>query len=335
MRGALAWWVVAAGAVTLGCGGGGAAPVAFTDLPAAIVAANCHWYVACGMAPDMATCLASYEPSSSFFETMAQDLVSNKVTYDAKQAGACEQLIENLSCLQTERAKGDAPQQATCNAVFKGTVAPGGACFFAEECAAGGACVAVDPTCSVACCAGVCTAKPTTIPVGRDCAPNDPSSVCADGSTCVTAATGSATCVALPDQDGADCTELGQCAGVLVCSLDDSAPSDHCHRPSKTGELCDTNFRLCDDSRDHCDFDTTPPTCQPYAANGATCGIGSDDVQCPVYAACDGNTNKCMPAPAAGEPCANTVGPSGCLGELTCDPATYRCALPAAPGACQ
>src|SRR4029077_10846200 len=137
--------VSALGAAT--CDGGG--PLPFSELRPRTLAALCNVYVACGELPDQTSCPTSLQEEPGFYATVQQDIDAGKVHYDGNKARTCIGLYEGLgSCKQSEIGPVANRIVATCDGVFTGTVAAGGACFFKEECAGGGACSSTDPACS-------------------------------------------------------------------------------------------------------------------------------------------------------------------------------------------
>ena len=205
-------------ALTVGastCGGGGGRSVPFDDLAGDSTNAECDFLVACGAAPDRATCLASIGLNSTQLATMKTDIAAGIVVYDGQAAGACIDVFKSLvSCKQT--AIGDTGQRldATCGKVFTGTLPAGGACFFSDECANQGICGS--QTCSGSCCAGTCVARPAPIPLGGDCSSPLQYQDCIEGTVCAADATGGGSCK-VPLAAGARCGPYDRCVRPYQC----------------------------------------------------------------------------------------------------------------------
>ena len=321
--------LLAAWAGAGGCGGGsGGASIPISDLEAQIVDAVCNWRVGCAQSPDKATCLRSVELEPGFYPTIQADIASDKVIYDGAKARACVDLLDALApCTQSATATAARQVTDTCKAVFTGTIATGGACFFKEECAGDASCNQTDPSCAQACCAGTCgTPLATPATAGQSCS-NVP---CATGLYCdFTTSPQSETCAVPSSTEGAACNQAGSCAAPLFCDLDTTTGTGTCKHAVATGARCNTSAgsNSCDDLRDRCD--ATSSTCVPRGAVGATCDT-SMGITCVGYATCTGGT--CVAQPEGGDSC-DPAGPA-CYSGLTCDPTTLKCTAPPEGGAC-
>ncbi len=314
--------VVTLGAAT--CGGGRSVP--FDDLAGDLLDAECDFLVACGSAPDRATCLASIRLDDGELATLRADIAAGTVVYDGRAAGACIDVFKSLaSCKQT--AIGDfAPRlDATCGKVFTGSLPAGSVCFFSEECANQGICDR--QTCSSSgCCAGTCVARPMPVPLGGDCSNLLPNQDCIDGTVCTANATGGGTCKA-PLAAGARCGPYDRCVQPYQCggSVDPVTNEGTCTAPPAHGQTCDISGN-CDDARDVCD--PTTNVCTSRIAAGGAC---STLEACVAYARCDGTTCVAMAGPDAS---CDPQALDACLLSLTCD-TTMHCSLPPPTAACR
>ena len=312
------------------CGGG--AGLAFDDLEGSTLSAACDFAVLCGSMPDRATCLASERTRESLFATMRTDIASGLVVYDSLAARRCVDDFGALrTCSLTTLASASKQLDADCGAVFKGTLATGQTCFFDEECAGQGTCALAQCGSNMACCAGLCTAKPAQIPVGGDCsmAPVQ----CVDGTTCAFNPQGTSPpllCLATAGP-GQACSPTTGCQSPYAC-VTAAGASGTCIAPSGSGQTCGAaTTSFCDDGRESCDVTTN--RCTPHIAVGGTCDASSA-VSCVGYASCTGAT--CVALGGPGDSCDSTTGAlSSCLGSLECDPATLRCTLPPAGASCR
>ena len=101
--------------------------------------ALCKLDVACGAMPDVATCMASLQVDSTELATLRADIASGKVRFDAVKAGACIDYVRRIyggACTRSAQAAADPTTgDELCSAFLVGSVAEGGACFSAFECA--------------------------------------------------------------------------------------------------------------------------------------------------------------------------------------------------------
>ncbi len=313
-------------ATGMGCDGSGGS-IPFDQLEPSLFGAVCHLQVLCGTFPDAATCMSSEYARQHLFETLGQDIASGKVDYDGGKARACVDTLNALSsCDRSALAALNLDPICGQDAVFKGTVAVGGACFFSEECAAGGTCQRTDTSCtSDQCCAGTCLA-PAPVPVGGDC--SVVGATCVSGSVCVydgSTSPPTETCQT-PGGVGAPCVSVSSCSNPLYCD----ATSKTCQSPVATGGACDPSIGSlgCNDANDRCD----PTTMICTTRLGLRSACDPTNSACVSYAVCDATTSTCVERPVTGASCDPTNGPS-CLG-TTCDATTMICTLPVAGGAC-
>ena len=299
----------------------GTDPIPFSQFETSDEQAICHTDVLCGDFPDQASCLASIQVAPHHYDTLGQDIASGRVIYDGDKARACFEKVNASSCnrLGFPVIKWD----PTCTTIFTGTVAPGGACFFAEECA-GGSCQPTDTSCagSAQCCAGTCVALPPSVPSGSPC-PSLPA-VCASR-VCVIDPSGTATC-RTPVELGEPCNLETACANGSYCDPGTSI----CKAPGGSGAACNPAL----DSED-CDFpyacDAATSVCTPPLPVGAACDPSTGG--CIEYASCDATTNTCVERPQVGAACDPTGAGLACLGG-TCDQTTATCTLEPTGGAC-
>ena len=315
------------GAGMTGAGGssGMGGPVSVGDYETRSLAAACQLVVACGAAPDQATCLAAIQSAQPYlFPTLGQDISAGKAVFDGNQAAACLAAYGTIACTQTWNAAFLAAN-APCTKVFTGTVTSGGSCFVGEECAPGTICSFQGTSCdpSKQCCPGTCVPGGAIVPLNGGC--SDATSTCAFGTYCDSSGA-TPTCLA-QRTDGASCTS-GQCTPPLFCD----PGTGTCMKPAASGAPCVYNSATssvsCDDEQEVCD--ATTGTCVGPVAVNAPC---TSSTLCPKSASCDtAGTGTCVPFLTAGASCASSG--ARCLLNLVCDPVTSTCVLPTAT-ACQ
>ena len=315
--------------VVAGCGGGSghAAPGDLDAFLSQFMNVLCKLDVSCGSIPDMPTCEASLQSDSTEFATLRADIASGKVRYDGAKASACIDYFNHIYGGPCTRSALGAVNTTTgseaCSEFLVGSVADGGACFSAFECASSN-CTQADTTCarSRQCCPGTCAAKPTPIPVGGDCSAPLPGQGCATGAACLPSGS-LETCQVPAKALGAACATVYDCASPLFCALDAAGGTGTCQPAVSTGAPCNTvvSFGACDDLRDYCD--KTTATCTRLMAVGAPCDTAQRN--CIGYASCLGGTCVAM-SPERGA-CDTTNGPT-CLGDLECSAPTSTCGFP-------
>jgi hypothetical protein len=313
---------------TAGCDGASSLP--FSQLEPSAQQAACHLIVLCGDSPDQATCLASQQVPPHYYDTLAQDVASGKVRYDGVKARACFDAVNAVSsCHRTGLSV--LSVDPDCTSIFTGTVAVGGACFFGEECAPGGACKLTDASCSssATCCPGTCIAVPPPVAAGGAC-PAFPG-ICASRICVVDSIANTETCQT-PVGLGASCLGATPCETTLYCD----PVSETCKEPVGTGGACNPALTSpplvsedCDGVNDRCSATTS--VCTPLLAVGSPCDPATSG--CVTYAICDATTNTCVERPAVGAVCDPTGAGPSCLGG-SCDATTATCTLTPAAGAC-
>jgi len=279
----------------------------------------------------MATCLAIVR-WPGYQATLERDITFGRVIYDAGKAAACLDRLEHFystACTRSARAAASATLGTVCSEMFTGTIAPGDACFFSEECAGGALCQLNDASCAdfLQCCPGTCVADPPPAPLGGDCSAGQG---CAEGNACTTAQLGGPlTCMA-PLAAGAACNSVGSaCAAPMYCDIDPATNTGTCRAPAASGGPCNVEVgsASCDDVRDDCEGTAI---CTRRVPAGASCFAGAQT--CVDYASCDGTT--CVAAAKLGEPCGGATG-IDCLPGLECPSPTYTCRLlPPVNGTC-
>ncbi|MFL5306895.1 MAG: hypothetical protein ACJ8F1_16890 [Polyangia bacterium] len=304
-----------------GCGGGGSlSPSEFHD---AALTAGCHLFVLCGEIPDEATCRATQQEEPHFYASLPRLVAIGRVLYDGQKASACIDQINGLSSCSHSVVRSPALLSA-CDQAVIGNVAPGGDCFFNEECVGGGTCQSAANCDSwTQCCPGTCLAPTPTVRAGGDCSAMPV--VCATGTTCVNmSGQSSSTCQPLVSTVGASCASVG-CAGTLYCD----PVTMTCQKGAARGGACNPVLDNgdCDDPRDRCD---SSGVCLPRLAVGAPC---TADGTCVGWATCDATLHTCVELPGLGQTC---LGANGlrCLGGGSCDAATNTCTLVPVTGSC-
>jgi hypothetical protein len=315
-----------------GCGGGSSSAISLDDARQRVLAAVCQLYVNCGEAPDQASCMASLGESAGYGATLNADVASGKVIWNGTLARGCVEALERYygaGCTQSALAAQGTPT-AGCEDILVGTVAPGGPCYFTDECAGRADCELTDPACSrsLQCCLGTCVALPPQVPIGADCSAGQD---CVTGFVCAQATAGGAlTCREPATIEGAPCIDFFGCGLALYCDVDpatSSAPGT-CKRAAATGSPCKPSVSdSCDDLRDFCDQATS--VCTRRSGIGGTCDPTLRN--CLGAGECVGTT--CVARPKPGQACSATAGPS-CLGGLTCDPQASTCTPDPVVGAC-
>ncbi len=316
MRGQSVALVIAVSA----CGGDGAREIPLEAYLVETEIAACEASVACGRMPDLETCRAArFHETDPVLASLIAAVAAGRIVYDPLAAGACVD-GQRAPCRRSEVGDDDA-WRASCERVFVGTVAQGGACAIDPECADLAECIP-DPGCTFSCCPGSC--GPPRVPfqpveIGGACS----SSVeCVDEAYCEAGEPGpGGTCTARITEGGS-CTDPSSCAEGLFC-VGPSEESETCKRPPGEGQSC-AELSLCDRYDNFCDADLT---CRRRGRPGDPCVPISESSSCLDYAACV--SGICAARPAVAESCAELE----CLGELDCDE-TSTCAAPNDPPPC-
>jgi hypothetical protein len=292
-----------------GCGGGNG-PVPIDDLVARMQAAMCHASVACGIVPDTATCNASLSVTidSSVLSVVAS-VKRGTTRYDGSLAQQCLDQIASLPCPTPP------PSLEVCEAVFRGTIATGGACMISEECISQ-SCV-YPSSCKSTCCTGTCSPGRGVVPLGAACGGLD-STFCSSDAFCK-----NGVCVAQVPV-GSHCDDQDLCVAGSSCQSTGSATICTADFPAH-GAKCTLGWP-CQRSDDYCD--PTSVRCVRRKLPGASC----DGIECVAYANCVNGSCTAFPGPgascfdASGQPILNCLGDLICIGDV--------CALPPPLDAC-
>lgn len=250
--------------VLLGCSSSGS--ISYQDAPEALHRAICEWYVRCGEAPDLDTCLAAnvynwFPPSASDEAAIAK----GKIKYSGDEMSRCVAEIANLSCDTTTESYRAFLNSPACLAVKAGTVHAGGAC------ATGGECISQNCGATAcqegACCSGTCVGDtaPALVAVGQPCGSLG-QAPCVDGAYCSNNAVYMGVdCVALQPA-GSGCYSTYQCAYGLGCAT----TTQTCETLPTLGQACPGG--ACRDFGTSC----MNGTCTKVGAVGATCATDND-----------------------------------------------------------
>lgn len=281
--------------------------VPLADLPPYLAGAVCDLYAACNPlvgtvygtgAECEAQLVARFEDGE--IHALEHAVEDGTIVYHGDLVGDCVDALGAAGC-----DIGDPFD--SCESIFEGTVADGGACEHNEECGAGSWCAITTA------CPGVCQAR---VASGGACTTGN---ACQAGLSC-----NSGTCGA-PATAGAACngTTGVSCQGLAyACVGDDGTTAGVCTAYDSlfvgiVGEPCDpTNEDFCDPALS-CAFDGITggmPTFRCVArVTGGACTIAIPD-QCPDGQFCAGvdftmgvTEGTCMPLPVAGEDCTPAV----------------------------
>jgi hypothetical protein len=289
----------------------GSGTLSIDDLPARVSQAVCAFEVACGSAPDQATCEAANPIAAD--QVLATTIAAVKrgtIAYDGTSAAKCLDAYPGTNCSLTSLTT--ASDLADCDATFRGQVAVGGACVIAAECTGHGPCTQ-PANCTQACCVGTCGSP--QVAMGGDCSTSNAG--CIDGTFCK-----AGVCSAYIPV-GAACVAGDTCASGAACSS-----AGTCLPLPAEGQSCATaQGGLCDHLDDYCDPVTI--TCIKRKPAGAACAAPSSE-DCVTYAPCQNGV--CTPFPTLGQVCDQTAGAT-CLDELVCT--ADVCTAPAKAVACQ
>jgi hypothetical protein len=297
MKSSLAW-------VCLIAACGGSEGPSIDELPKSTADSLCKAQVACGYADSVAACEASLSLVNFQLQTIVADVKAGVIVYDADKAAACFDDVDT-SCQFPGLARvADDP----CASYLVGTVATGGACFYAVECADGAPCN-TPPSCdpfSMCCAGGTCgTPAPTNVASGGACTS---SANCTVDAYCKTGGAPTGTCAPLVAAGGA-CGDFDACTNPTICSS--AGSNGTCYTPAPSGGTCDPDVIYldyqCSDERDYCD--SSSKLCVPRVSAGGAC---SELVLCAPGAACYGGV--CVKYVAKGAACDQSNGPACALG---------------------
>jgi hypothetical protein len=308
-------WLFASTAMLSACGDGA---LTLEGYEAGWLDAYCTQSASCGAYPDKATCLGSNRVVPGQIDVAIAagkvkfhgDAAKTCLDADVKLASTCpDSLSPTLAILAAM------PSTGACAQMFEGTVANGGPCLLAVECASG-VCDPTGSSCTGRCCLGTCVAA-TELPVnGGSCW--QPGNYCGEGTICRSVDTPSgpaATCGALL-AEGQPCGPGDSCAADLFCfGVNSGMHMGTCAHAAATGSACPDTLdgsAACASRAAFCNLMTT--ICMPKVPIGGPCPDGS---QCVDYADCD-PTHTCVARLRRGDACdENGNGPS-CLSPLGC-----------------
>ncbi len=229
---------------------------------------------------------------------LAAAVTAGRVTYDPTKAPACLAAAAAVGC----DAGGATMSSTACKAALAGTVAAGGACYAAIDCAGGSSfCSGLGGASGS--CSGTC--KPL-VAAGASCAAGEQ---CVQGYSC-TGTAGALTCTANAAPSGA---ALGATCGydattktTVVCGsgLACDAKTLKCETIVKLGGACTPGGGVCELFTS---CDPTSKTCHAYPGMGGSCGTsaGQDFVGCTgtTYCKLSGATGTCTTLGALGASC--------------------------------
>ncbi|MBL8950658.1 MAG: hypothetical protein JNK82_07775 [Myxococcaceae bacterium] len=339
-------------AAACNCGG----PTTARDLYVAQYAELCALYARCGFIgrSEADTCesraLSYYDNylgvvTSYDIEASVQ---AGKVKIDGSAVNRCLGVMRSMSC--SAFGSGGIYQYLTaCASVYRGGVAPGGACANSLECSSG----ACQSSLSGNMCVGVCVAYAAE---GQSCAPGvcDPTRSFCDttarvcrprgiaGAPCTPTSFGSAECA-----DGLGCTAAGVCArpgaGGEACASSGCQKGFHCVNnicaaDVRHGESCADAYACPDGDRCIGLGPGTSGVCTSVLDVSAACDSARD--ACPTSAPCSVSTRLCTPpVPVTeGSSCQSTSCTQSTTflfgGEpLYCDRSSNTCKKKVRPGA--
>jgi hypothetical protein len=255
---------------------------------------------------------------SADFGVIEADVDAGLIIYHPGQAPAC---VAELNQEFSTCGLFNGTSSTACTAVFTGTVAAGGSCNTAEECAAG-ACVQGDGGCQGTC---VGYAELGQNCSTADCDPNQ-NIVCVSSFT--DAGTEVSTCIAPPGQ--------GQPCPAFTCQANLTCLMGTCQTPGGQGAACDG---ICE-SGFYCSSPAN--TCVPSVADGGSCNATD---QCSGTLSCVGlvttggtvTPGQCLPLVDVNGPCTppsstTSFTITGCKLGLACVSGT--CQIPPTSGPC-
>jgi hypothetical protein len=286
---------IALGTVAGGCDGkvgdavGDGTPVGQEALASTLAKGLCLGLATCcqsiGQAVDVASCEAQIQTQFEFPATSAT------IKYDPTLGGQCAADLRSsmASCYSLD----DMP---ACEAMFAGTVAPGGACSSSRECAQPASGYA-SCTPSAAGATSVCSANSSNQhgALGQTCS-----------GTCTSGGDGSVGCSGVTIPSGGD----GPPAGSASCYTNDGlycvSATWTCQPLVALGGHC-TEYSACVDDAQ---CDTAAAQCVPKAAIGEPCSFSTD---CSPGAYCGAN-RSCQPKKSDGQTCSSGSAYDECSG---------------------
>jgi hypothetical protein len=242
--------------------------------------AICDYYVRCGVAEAITTCVESFQNTPFAiglnFERQVAAVKAGAITYQPDKMRICFEGIAGLSCQRSTTNGLAGPIE--CTQGLTGTVTDGGTCIINEQCVSQ---ICTMTSCPNACCTGTCmgSTAPAERTVTQSCTTRD---VCVDG-YCETGV-----CMPLKQQ-GASCTSPLQCASGLTCK----GAAMTCEPLSDTGGMCNSTTE-CTNSADVC----RSGSCMNGGLVGSPCASPSE---CQPFHAC--NASTCELLPGLNEPC--------------------------------
>jgi hypothetical protein len=285
------------------CGGGDS--IAIGDLVTKLRAAECNYYVRCGLFANVADCEAEF---GSVDQNLFAAVDAGKVKYDGEAAASCLSQLEHASCDSTKKDVRESPD--ACADTFTGTLAADAACAFNQECQSGDC---IPPaSCTMACCIGTCAAELTLAKAGEACTAVrcDHDLFCDDTNVCQPLLAA-----------GTACQTDDQCAYGLGCA---GTGAMTCQVLPKIGEACPGGD--CAEINAHCNGQMS---CVAYGLPGDAC---AGDADCSFFYTCDTAMGKCTSFPSRGMPCTdNCSGDSWC--NIPTGMTTGTCDAPQANGA--
>ncbi len=293
------------------CGGS----IAVEDLPDEVKDARCDYLVKCDGIADRATCDAAISVADAELATIQAGIDNGTIKYDEDKAADCIDQLGGRSC-----AFEGFHDENSCEGVFTGTVATGGACVIDAQCANQGECVPSAGNCDpdTACCPGTCMGGASESALGGPC--DDEIHVCSNAAYCKPGMGSGAigTCTALIAGEGSACDDLRACANPLYCNVDFQAGTGTCKKPAASNAACVRDDLIaCADRRDYCN--ATSLTCVRRVAVGGACTSGS--MPCVDFATCV--NGSCVAEIAAGGACV-VDGDVDCTGDLECTAGTCQ-----------
>ncbi len=277
------------------------APVPQAEAGQAYVDAICNSIAPCcqqnGFAYDQATCLANGPAFQAEFDKEVAKSVGK--VYDAQKAGNCfAQLRVAVATCNPKSSDFDFEHSSECDGIFRGTVAPGGACTSSNECAlAAGGEARCEKTSSS-------SGSPST---GR-CIQLVPAT---EGVSCQSQ-------TASTENVFGDCTYTN--SETFFC---DSRTSK-CAKRLAVGESCfdEAGNVLYDGCLSSAFCNTVSKKCEAKVGPGGDCSTGSTN--CLKGSYCDSSSKKCVALKKGGEACASE---DGATCEHGCDTTTSKCRM--------